>query len=507
MSRDNLGFGYFNDNSHGNYPILSYRCSNLKELQTDLEKLKVYLNKSYNANDFYIQDIALFGQFVIDELSLQSHIESLPNILNEIWEIMGESGETIRKSLLWLIESAKNAFNKIPEIVASIVRGDTIFQLAQIIDQLLVQYDKFVKDLHVSFIKYIESLSEKISQSISQQWNQFLLLVEPLFIRFIHYLETVAWKAGKEVLDFMYNRRNDLIASPYFDRFTNFTQDVDKLYRDIKSNDIITNIQKYTSVVIQFLKERYLTFVPFGKVLQDVVDEILTELKELEKLPSIHYALEKMQQVYDRAYYIYEYLEIRAKVESAIRLIHAKLMDISQTALQAESKYREAKTNFIFDPNQGLMCLEQKLPMSWHAFNQTPAFQEIPEFRIISDVKSYFAASDVTFWSVYRYKPYMDPFNWLPPFRGNHPSAFPLLSLCCPSAFLKQPNFSASDDRWFATFRHVRWTTHGFRRSLHVPVGSRFRARHLCYPTRVSATIRSSHAQDRRVAWQRRTRA
>ena len=93
-------------------------------------------------------------------------------------------------------------------------------------------------------------------------------------------------------------------------------------------------------------------------------------------------------------------------------------MDISQTALNAESQYREAKTKFIFDPIQGLMCLEQKLPMSWHAFNQTPEFHEIPEFRAISDVRLYFVSSNLTFWSLYRYKPYMEPQNWLPPFKA-----------------------------------------------------------------------------------------
>ncbi|XP_043519972.1 uncharacterized protein LOC122533896 [Frieseomelitta varia] len=392
--------------------------NNLKELETDFEELKIYLNKSYNANDFYIKDIVLFGSYIIDELSLRSHIESLPNILNEIWELMGESGQAIRNSILWVIETIKNALNKIPEITAAILRGDMISQVANIIDGLLEKYDKFVKDLHVSFIKYIGNIWGEISQTISQQWNRFLLMIEPIFIRFIHYLETVVWKASKEIVDFLYDRRNDLISSPYFDRFSNFTQDIDRFYRDIKGNDIVTNIQKYSSLTIQFLKDRYFTFVPFGKELKDVVDEIVTELKELQKLPSIRYGLEKMQQVYDRACYVYEYFEIRAKVENIIRLIHSKLIDASQTALQAESRYREAKTKFIFDPREGLMCLEQKLPMSWHSFNQTPEFHEIPEFRTISDASSYFTSSDMSFWRFYRYKPYMDPLNWLPPFRA-----------------------------------------------------------------------------------------
>lgn len=392
--------------------------NNLKELQDDLDKLKVYLNDSYNANDFYIQDVVTVSLYVIDALSLRHHIESLPNILNEIWAIMGESGEAIRNSLLWVINAVKNAINKVSEIVAAILRGDSISQVANTIEKLVEKYDKFMKDLHVSFIKYMENLCGKISQTISQQWHRFLLLIEPVFIRAIHYLETVAWKASKEVVDFLYDRRNDLISSPYFDRFTNFTQDIDKVYRNIKANDIVTNVRVYSGLVMQFLKDRYFSFVPFGKELKYVVDEIVSELKELGKLPSVHYAIEKMQQVYERAYYLYEYLEVQARLENVIRLVHTKLMDISQSALQAESQYREAKTKFIFDPNRGLMCLEQKLPMSWHAFNQTPEFHEIPEFRAISDMRSYFISSNVTFWSLYRYKAYMEPLNWLPPFRA-----------------------------------------------------------------------------------------
>jgi len=333
---------------------------------------------------------------------------------------MGESGEALRNSLLWLIETIKNTYNKVSEIIAAVLRGDSVSQVANIIEKLIEKYDMFIKDLHVSFIKYIENLWDTIFSSILDQWNRFLKVIEPLFIRFIHYLETLVWKASKEVLDFLYDRKQEIIASPYFDRFTNFTHDIDKFYRDIKANDIVTNVHKYSGLVIQFMKQRYFAFVPFGKELKDVVDEIVLELKELKKLPSVQYTLEKLEQAYDRVNYFCEYFEIKSKIESLIRLVHSKLMDISQTALQAESRYREAKTMFIFDPNQGLMCLEQKLPMSWHAFNQTPEFQEIPEIRAITDIKTYFVTSNTTFWSLYyQYKPYSELSNWLPPFKGS----------------------------------------------------------------------------------------
>ncbi|EFN78662.1 Apolipophorins [Harpegnathos saltator] len=393
--------------------------NDLKTLEKDFEDLRVYLNDSYNANDFYIKDIVDFGIYLIDELSLRSHIESLPNILNEIWEIMGESGEALRNSLIWLIENIKNAYNKVSEFIAAVLRGDSLSQVASIIEKLIEKYDMFIKDLHVSFIKYIENLWDNIASSLSQQWYRFLKLMEPLFIRFIHYLETAAWKASKEVLDFLYDRKKEIVTSPYFDRFTNFTQDIDKFYRDIKANDIVTNINKYSRVVIQFLKDRYFAYVPFGKELKDVNDDILLELKELQKLPSVKYALEKLDQVYSKVNYVYEYFEVRTKLENLLRLIHSKIVDISQSALQAENRYRQAKTMFIFDPNQGLMCLEQKLPMSWHAFNQTPEFHETPELRAIADIKTYFVTSNTTFWGLYyRYKPYSDLSNWLPPFKA-----------------------------------------------------------------------------------------
>nr|XP_012235380.1 PREDICTED: uncharacterized protein LOC105679739 [Linepithema humile] len=393
--------------------------NDLKVLERDFEEFKIYLNSSYNANDFYIKDIVTLGMYVIDELSLRSHIQSLPNILNEIWEIMGESGEALRNSLLWLIETVKNAYNKVSEIIAAVLRGDSVSQVANIIEQLIEKYDMFIKDLHVSLIKYIENLWNTIFLSVAEQWYRFLRLMEPLFIRFVHYVETLVWKASKEMLDFLYDRKKEIFTSPYFDRFNNFTQDIDKVYRDIKANDIITNVHKYSSLIIQFIKERYFAFVPFGKELKDIVDEIVSELKELKKLSSVNYTLEKLEQLYDKISYFCDYFEVKAKMEALIRLTHSKIMDISQTALQAENRYREAKTMFIFDPNQGLMCLEQKLPMSWHAFNQTPEFHEIPEIRAITNVRTYFTTSNTTFWTLYyQYKPYSELSNWLPPFKA-----------------------------------------------------------------------------------------
>ena len=44
---------------------------------------------------------------VLDELSLKDRIDSLPKFLTEIWNILGESGKALHKSILWLIETVE----------------------------------------------------------------------------------------------------------------------------------------------------------------------------------------------------------------------------------------------------------------------------------------------------------------------------------------------------------------------------------------------------------------
>ncbi|KAJ8873166.1 hypothetical protein PR048_026783 [Dryococelus australis] len=150
--------------------------------------------------------------------------------------------------------------------------------------------------------------------------------------------------------------------------------------------------------------------------------------------------------------WVYEYLDVGNRLQYVIALLHSKLTDMTQTALQAESRcvpslpdsdhnilcfhaiplpqlpltfvtkgwstYREAKTKFIFDPENGRVELEQKLPMSWHAFNEIPKFEEIPEYKTITSIPSFLSFSNVTFWTLYyEYKSFTEPTTWLPPFR------------------------------------------------------------------------------------------
>lgn len=77
---------------------------NLKVIQEDIDEFKIFLNSSYHANEFYVRDIVGFVMYAFNESSITSHIESLPAIVNEIWEVMGDTGKKIHQSINWVIE-------------------------------------------------------------------------------------------------------------------------------------------------------------------------------------------------------------------------------------------------------------------------------------------------------------------------------------------------------------------------------------------------------------------
>ena len=55
------------------------------------------------------------------------------------------------------------------------------------------------------------------------------------------------------------------------------------------------------------------------------------------------------------------------------------------------------------------------------AFNETPKFGEIPEYKLLMDVQSFFLSKkNTSFWSIYyELKPYSEPQNFIPPFNSH----------------------------------------------------------------------------------------
>lgn len=218
----------------------------------------------------------------------------------------------------------------------------------------------------------------------------------------------------------MYNRTNELIESPYFSKVSNITHDLDVLYQDLSNNDMFTNLRKYSGVMWQFVREKFLTMVPFGRELKEVFADIANEFKELQKVEAVREAVEHYEEIVAKITWLMNEFQLEKRVNMLVDIAKNKLTRITQNALQTEDVYREAKTKFIFDPDQGKIEWEQKLPMAWHAFNETPLFDEIPEYKMFNDVQSLiFSKKNNSIWNLYYgLKPLSEPQNFLPPFKS-----------------------------------------------------------------------------------------
>ncbi|XP_055713060.1 uncharacterized protein LOC129807664 isoform X2 [Phlebotomus papatasi] len=392
----------------------------LKFLEEDLEKFHNFLNASYEANDFYVRSVVNFTLTIIDELAIRNHIESVPKILQELWHVMGESGQALRRSIIWLKDTIKESYKNLVDMISKILHGESLEHISSILGKAVEKYDKFIKDLHLSLIKYVENLYTRLTDMLASYWKKILQNIEPSIIKFAHYVEMMMWNVSKEVFDFLYKRTNEFAESPYFNKVSNFTQDLDRVYKDFVQNDAITNIKKYSVIMWQFLKDKYFKFVPFGKELHEVYLELWEEIKGLKKLETVQFFMQKVSEVQNKIMWVIDELEVEKRLQQVLALLKSELLSFAQTALQADDRNREAKTKFIFDPDTGLIELEQKLPMSWHAFNETPKFEEIPEYKLIHDTQNFFTGTNFSIWmAMYEIKRQLDPHIWFPPYKSS----------------------------------------------------------------------------------------
>ncbi|XP_032572582.1 uncharacterized protein LOC6611837 [Drosophila sechellia] len=389
----------------------------LSVLEEDLADLRLFVNQSYESNDFYIKNVVNFTLTILDELAIRDHIESLPKIFSELWQAMGDSGKALRNSIVWLIDTIKTTYNNLLDAVSRFFHGESLVYISALLEKGLAKYDSFIKDLHIKFIKYIEDLWHKTWTLAENHWKAVLKRFEPHLFKMISFIETTAWNLSKEVFDFIYKRTNELAESPYFNKVSSFTADAERLYRDFKANDAITNIKKYSTLAWNFVKEKYFKLVPFGAELNEVLTEIWQEIKELEKIDQVQIMVQKYYEVMAKVDWVADELQLEHRLHQVYGLVRNKFLNYAMNALETADMYREAKTKFVFDPEVGIIDLEQKLPMSWHAFNETPKFEEIPEYQVLAKAQSFFSETNSSIvMKLYNMRTHLDPKTWLPPY-------------------------------------------------------------------------------------------
>lgn len=84
-------------------------------------------------------------------------------------------------------------------MIGRILHGEGLEHLSAMMEKGVAKYDKFIKDLHLSLIKYVENLWNKTMDLISNYWRRSLQKIEPSIIKFLHYVETVVWNISREI--------------------------------------------------------------------------------------------------------------------------------------------------------------------------------------------------------------------------------------------------------------------------------------------------------------------
>ncbi|CAK1547731.1 unnamed protein product [Leptosia nina] len=393
--------------------------NDLHVIKDDLDEFERFLNESYNKNDFYVKDIVEFTYYVLDEMAIRNHLENLPGFVNDMWGMMGNTSKSIKESLTYVIESIKKAYANFLDAVNKVLEADLMELVSDKLEAMILQYDNFIRDLHMRLLDYWEETWVNATTRLSKYWHELLKSIEPLFFKIVHYTEAFVVAIWKEVMDFFHERTHELTDTPYFNYVSTFGHEMDKIYKDLVNDDIITNIKKYTRKLWNVIWSKIEKYVPFTEEFKQLYNEFKSAWENFLKTPQVVYVREKCKEAYIRLKWWYDYFLIGDALDAIWEILYDKVTDFAKTALQYEELHRTPKTNFIFDPHQGKILLEQKLPMAWHAFNQTPDFTEISEYKAVRDFMDEWLTSNKSIWTYYyEIRPYLDFNNILPPFAG-----------------------------------------------------------------------------------------
>lgn len=84
----------------------------IKDMDEDMSDFRSFLNDSYHADDFYVQSFINYTMTVLDELAITDHLQTIPKIFKEMWEVLGESSLAFKNSILWIVDTVRLIMKK-----------------------------------------------------------------------------------------------------------------------------------------------------------------------------------------------------------------------------------------------------------------------------------------------------------------------------------------------------------------------------------------------------------
>lgn len=374
----------------------------LKVMKHDLDAYETYLNQTYYSNAFFLKQIIDHTYNATQGITKKS----LPLILNETFDLIGSS---TLKTLPKIFQSLQDSYQNFKSFLARLVNTDPMDLFKAIAESLFENSDEFMEETFKRTSQQVLEVLEKLQNLISTTKGDFMSAIEPVILEGGYYINQIWYHTVQDFVKYINERLGEIFNSSYFTSLTEFFGRFDGVYQDYIRNDFLTFLTKYLDLGMKYLNEKLFPEFDFKRAYEDVVLEIKESWEELKKNQIVGYCLEKVGMVWGKVRWVFENCEGLKGAGKFARSTYDTWTDMTLTALQAENKYRVPKTELIYDTKKGIIHLEQKLPMSWHAFNETPKFSEIPEIHALGQIQDFFTISNVTAWNFYQdYKPYAE---------------------------------------------------------------------------------------------------
>ena len=164
----------------------------------------------------------------------------------------------------------------------------------------------------------------------------------------------------------------------------------------MQSTDWPLKIRQYLTRAGQFLKEKYTDIdeyvtwlLKLHKELEIIYQGFLKENPELQK------GAESWQKFLAFIQWSYNHLDINQKFSDLVVLLRERGQEIiEQTATDVQMRHNLQKTMLRFQPEIGLIELEQKLPFPWISLVETPLYEQLPEIQRVRSFLSVFESSN-----------------------------------------------------------------------------------------------------------------
>ncbi len=422
------------------YEVLNTALDNFiyetDQLATDYRIMEQNVIDGYNTNAFYAKvAIEMIGAITKDipfgsyaenflvflEKTANRLIEPFSNESDSFtkwWKNISHTIRVMKETILnwmgdnWEWPSSNKSWKLFLEYFGSIFRS-----IAQ-------EYDQFAKRLHQSLSDTFYDITVPLQNLIEDSWEDLYLTVRPIIIRGFITIETITWNVMKDVLDYLYEQRDVVARSTYFQKLSLLLEDLKQLYVDMQSVDWASKINGYISRIANFLQQKYTDLDEYLMWLERLKAELETLYDSfLKENPELDKGAESGRKLVSFLLWSYRYLELDQKLPQLLSTLRERGVEMfQQTATDARLRYSPQKTLFRFNPELGFVELEQKLPMPWISLHERPRFEELPEIRRINSFLSLFQVSNKSVVNdlLSQVPESFSISNWLPPFKSKY---------------------------------------------------------------------------------------